>query len=115
MCTFIEVLWEINEVLHREINEVLWELLMRDILRQSVVSATLSGMQLHASQNHAILRFKNCFGLILRNCMTKSFIFNGTFKMHGPLLIFIQSISCRQQAQLVRIINLIMTVRCCPG
>ena len=40
------------------VNNYTSEILMKGILRQTVVSATLSGMQLHAPQNFALLRFK---------------------------------------------------------
>ena len=40
------------------VNNYTSELLMKGILRQTILSATLSGMQLHAPQNFALLRFK---------------------------------------------------------
>lgn len=40
------------------INNYTSEILLKGILRQSVLSSTFSGMQMHAPQNHALLRFK---------------------------------------------------------
>ena len=40
------------------VNNYTSEILMKGILRQTLISATLSGMQLHAPQNFALLRFK---------------------------------------------------------
>ena len=40
------------------VNNYTSEILMKGFFRQTLVSATLSGMQLHAPQNFALLRFK---------------------------------------------------------
>ena len=39
------------------INNYTSEILLKDILRQSFLSSILSGMQMHAPQDHALLRF----------------------------------------------------------
>ena len=48
------------------VNNYTSEILMKRILWQTLVSATLSGMQLHAPQNFALLQFKQLVSLTIR-------------------------------------------------
>ena len=52
---------------------------MKGILRQTIVSATLSGMQLHAPQNFALLRFKQLVWFELSQLHDKVFQIQWTY------------------------------------
>jgi hypothetical protein len=52
---------------------------MKGILRQTLVSATLSGMQLHAPQNFALLRFKQLLWFDLPQLHDKVFQIQWTY------------------------------------
>ena len=55
------------------------EILMKGILRQSTVTTTLSGMQLHAPQTYALLRFKQLLRFDLPQLHDKIFQIQWTF------------------------------------
>jgi hypothetical protein len=61
------------------VNNYTSEILLKGILRQSVVSATLSGMQLHAPINYAILRFKELVWFDMSELHDKVFYFQWSF------------------------------------
>ena len=79
------------------------EILMNGILRQTLVSATLSGMQLHAPQNFVLLRFKHLVWLNSHSCMTKFFKSNGLIRIHGHQTISILFTFFPSKTQLVKI------------
>ena len=85
------------------VNNYTSEILMKGILRQTIVSATLSGMQLHAPQNFALLRFKQLFGSKSHSCMTKFFKSNGLIQIHGHKTISILFTFFQSKTQLVKI------------
>ena len=58
------------------------EVLLKGILRQTTLQSTLSGMQIHATPNHALKRLQQFYGMILTNCMTECFMFNGNSQQH---------------------------------
>ena len=57
----------------------------------------------------------NYCGTTCPNCMTRYSGVSGNSLMHGNLQVFILSTICRQQRQLVAVINLTTTVGPCPG
>jgi hypothetical protein len=61
------------------VNNYTSEILMKGILRQTLVSTTLSGMQLHAPQNSTLLRFKQLIWFDLPQLHDKVFQFQWTY------------------------------------
>jgi len=61
------------------VNNYTSEILMKGILRQTLVSTTLSGMQLHVPQNFTLLRFKQLLWFDLPQLHDKVFQFQWTY------------------------------------
>ena len=83
MCTLMEdghiekLLAGFGNYVNNYTSEIL--ILMKGILRQTLVSATLSGMQLHVPQNFALLRFKQLLWFDLPQLHDKVFQIQWTY------------------------------------
>jgi hypothetical protein len=81
MCTLMEngQIVKLTSGVGNYVNNYTPEILLKGILRQSVVSATLSGMQLHAPINYAILRFKELVWFDMSELHDKVFYFQWSY------------------------------------